>query len=88
MGDADAVDAWIESEGELERLTDPGAANRCGRGPEEVARGDARRSEARRALELADQTRLPRRDGGGARSSWICCFAHYLTADFPDYFGR
>ena len=17
-----------------------------------------------------------------------CCFAHYLTADFPDYFGR
>ena len=24
----DVVDAWIESEGELERLTDPGAANR------------------------------------------------------------
>ena len=24
----DAVDAWIASEGELERLTDPGAANR------------------------------------------------------------
>jgi len=24
----DAVDAWIESEGVLERLTDPGAANR------------------------------------------------------------
>ena len=24
----DAVDAWIDSEGELERLTDPGAANR------------------------------------------------------------
>ena len=24
----DAVDAWIESEGELELLTDPGAANR------------------------------------------------------------
>lgn len=24
----DAVDAWIESEGALERLTDPGAANR------------------------------------------------------------
>ena len=18
----------------------------------------------------------------------LCCFAHYLTADFPDYFGR
>ena len=25
---SDAVDAWIDCEGELERLTDPGAANR------------------------------------------------------------
>ena len=43
----DAVDEWIEREGALERLTDPGAANRWkavgvpdpGTGPPEQARG-------------------------------------------------